>query len=69
MESRMPSRQVGFLVLAGGVLVALFCGLAETIGIGGGSFGWKQAVGVGVGVVAALAGLYIIGRSETGTTG
>jgi len=47
-------------LIAVGVVVALFCGLAEVIGIGGGSFGWKQLVGVIAGCLVAIAGLFIV---------
>jgi hypothetical protein len=47
-------------LVAVGVLVALFCGLAEVLGIGGGSFGWKQLVGVIAGCLVAIAGLFIV---------
>ena len=62
----MPSRPVGFALLAVGVVVALVSGLAEVAGVGGGTFGWKQVVGVVVGVVIALAGLYVVSRSSAG---
>ena len=56
-------------LIAVGVVVALFCGLAEEVGIGGGSFGWKQLVGVIAGCLVALAGLFIAfapsGRAPT----
>jgi hypothetical protein len=51
---------VGIACIAVGVAVALFCGLAETVGIGGGTFGWKQIVGVVVGCAIALAGLTVV---------
>ena len=43
-----------------GVAIALVSGLAEVAGVGGGTFGWKQVVGVAVGVAIALAGLYVV---------
>jgi hypothetical protein len=67
-DDRMTSRQVGFAVLAVGVVIALVSGLAEVVGIGGGTFGWKQVVGVVVGVVIALAGLYMVSRSSVGSS-
>jgi predicted MFS family arabinose efflux permease len=59
-RTRPPSRAVGIGCLVGGIALALICGLAETVGIGGGTFGWKQIVGVVVGCVIALAGLSIL---------
>ncbi len=65
-ETRRPSRQVGLACIGIGVVIALVCGLAETFGIGGGTFGWKQMVGVGVGCVIALAGLFIVYGPSSG---
>ena len=62
-KSRLPSRTVGLVVLIVGVLVALGSGFAETLGVGGGTFGWKQMVGVAGGAVVALAGLYVVVES------
>ena len=67
-DARLPSREVGFVVLAVGLVIALASGLAEVVGVGGGTFGWKQMVGVAVGVVIAIAGLYIVGRSSPGAS-
>jgi uncharacterized membrane protein (DUF441 family) len=54
------SREWGIACIAIGVALALISGLAETVGIGGGTFGWKQVVGVVVGCVIALIGLFIV---------
>ena len=62
--SQRPSSQLGIALVAGGVLVALICGLAEVFGIGGGSFGWKQVVGVVIGCVVALVGVIIVVSSN-----
>jgi predicted MFS family arabinose efflux permease len=59
-ETRQPSRAVGIGCVIVGVALALICGLAETVGIGGGTFGWKQIVGVVAGCVIAIAGLTIL---------
>ncbi len=68
-ESAGPSKTLGVACVAVGIAVALFCGLAETFGIGGGTFGWKQIVGVGIGCVIALAGLAILfGQSSRAPT-
>ena len=45
--TRRPSRQLGFVCIAVGVLIALFCAFAETLGIGGGTFGWNTGFAVG----------------------
>jgi hypothetical protein len=54
------SREMGMALVAVGVVIALFCGLAEVLGIGGGSFGWKQLVGVIAGCLVAIVGLFIV---------
>jgi uncharacterized membrane protein (DUF441 family) len=63
-----PSREVGLAVLAIGLVVGLFSGLAEVFGIGEGSFGWKQLVGVIVGAVVALVGLYLVMTAPSGAS-
>jgi hypothetical protein len=61
MDKRtLPSRAVGIGCIAIGVALALISGFAETIGIGGGTFGPKQIAGVAVGCIIALAGLTIV---------
>jgi hypothetical protein len=50
-------RQVaGLLLVVLGIALALVSGLASTLGIGVGGFGWKQIVGVVVGAALALTG-------------
>jgi hypothetical protein len=56
---------LGIALIAVGVLIALFCGLAEVLGIGGGSFGWKQLVGVIAGCIVAIVGLFIVFRPSS----
>jgi hypothetical protein len=68
MERMRPSRE-GIALVAIGVVVALFSGLAEVFGIGEGSFGWKQVVGVVVGCVIAAAGLFIVAGRSSRTPG
>jgi hypothetical protein len=57
---KRPSRAIGFGCIAIGAALALISGLAETVGIGGGTFGPKQIAGVAVGCVIALAGVTIV---------
>ena len=64
--TRRPSKQIGLACIAIGVVIALFCAFAETLGIGGGTFGWKQVVGVVVGCLIALAGLFIVFGPSSG---
>ena len=63
--TRRPSRELGIACIAIGVVLALISGLAETVGIGGGTFGWKQVAGVVVGCVIAVIGLFIVFGSST----
>lgn len=54
----MGSRGLGVVLLIIGVVIGVLCVLADSIGIGGyPGFGWKQIVGVIVGVVIAVWGL------------
>ena len=54
----MSERTFGLILAAGGAALVLLALLADPIGIGGqeGTFGWKQWVGVAVGVVSIAAG-------------
>lgn len=53
----MPQRGWGLLVFVLGVLLALVSLFADTLGVGGEpGFGWKQAVGLLVGVVLVAVG-------------
>ena len=60
----MSNRNLGIAILVIGVLIILISLLADAIGIGapGGVFGWKQILGVGVGVLVSLAGIVISRR-------
>jgi len=61
-EADRSARLTGIACIALGVLLALVSGLAETFGIGGGTFGWKQVAGVVVGCLIALVGVFIVWR-------
>ena len=54
----MNEPRFGFILVAGGVLLVLVAVLADPLGVGGqeGTFGWKQWLGIAVGVVTAAAG-------------
>jgi hypothetical protein len=60
----MERRQIGYLVVAAGILLVVVSAFADPIGVGeGGGFGWKQGVGIVVGaVLAALGGWLLYGR-------
>ena len=66
-EAKWPSREVGVACIVAGVMLALISGLAETVGIGGGTFGWKQMVGVAVGCLIAALGLFVVFRLARAT--
>jgi hypothetical protein len=60
----MSNRNLGIAIFVIGLLVILISLLADVIGIGatGGVFGWKQILGVGIGVLVSLAGIIISRR-------
>ena len=68
----MNSTRVGWLLVVIGLVVLVVSALADPIGVGanddGSAFGWKQATGVVVGGLAAVAGLIVLWRQRTGTT-
>ena len=48
-----------------GIALALVSALANTLDIGKGGFGWKQIVGVVVGVALALMGAGLVASGRT----
>ena len=53
----MTNRTLGYIAATVGVVLVLLAVLADELGIGGqAGFGWKQAVVLAVGVIAAGAG-------------
>jgi hypothetical protein len=56
----------GTLLVALGVMIALFSALIDVIGVGKSGFGWHQAVGIGIGVGIALAGAVMRSRESGG---
>jgi hypothetical protein len=59
-------RQVaGLLLVVLGIALALVSGLASTLDIGMGGFGWKQIVGVVVGAALALMGAGLVASGRT----
>jgi hypothetical protein len=55
------TRQAGGLLLVVlGIALGLVSALANTLDIGRGGFGWKQIVGVVLGVVLALFGVGLV---------
>jgi uncharacterized membrane protein YqaE (UPF0057 family) len=55
----MNEQRFGVILAAGGALLILVAVLADPLGVGGqeGTFGWKQWVGVVLGVVSVAAGV------------
>lgn len=54
----MREKGIGAILLVVGVLLLLVSAAADSIGLGGApGFGWKQLVGVVVGLVVAATGL------------
>lgn len=57
----VKTRPTGAIALGVGILLILVAVLADTLGVGGQSgFGWKQAVLLGLGVIASIVGLAIL---------
>ena len=61
-------RRLLLLIVVAGIAVAAVSGLANTLDIGSdtGTFGWKQIVGLIVGVLIALGGLAMLMRGPGG---
>jgi hypothetical protein len=53
----MSKKAVGSVLVLVGVLLVIISVLADSIGIGVPGFGWKQLVGLVVGVVLAATGI------------
>jgi hypothetical protein len=54
----MSKKTIGVVLLVVGVLIFLISAAADSLGIGGSpGIGWKQMLGMGVGVVVAAAGM------------
>jgi uncharacterized membrane protein len=65
----MNSTRWGWLLVVVGLIVVALAVLADPIGIGEGSgFGWKQAVGIVAGGLAAVVGLLVLRRQRSGPT-
>ena len=59
----MNTRTVVFILLALGLILAALSLFADTLGLGEGSgMGYKQIAGLVVGIVVALAGVFLLRR-------
>ena len=56
----MTRQAAGLVLVVLGIALALVSGLANTLDIGVGGFGWKQIVGIVVGVALALMGAGLV---------
>lgn len=56
----MSTKTIGFLLIALGVVVAVVSLAADMIGIGNRQgIGWQQLLGIAVGVIVALVGIWL----------
>jgi hypothetical protein len=56
----MQSPAFGWILIAAGVILFLVSAFADTLGLGAEArFGWKQTLGVLVGLAAVVAGVYV----------
>jgi hypothetical protein len=57
-------RTAGWIVLAIGVIVLIVTVFASDLGLGGTQYGAKHIIGLVIGIVLAVAGLYVALRPE-----
>ena len=65
----MNRKTLAYALIALGAVLALFSGLGDLIGVGSeeSTFGWKQVLGIAVGVALIAAGLAMrVPRAATG---
>lgn len=64
----MSEKAQGVVVLVIGVLLFLLCALADALGVGGSpGMGWKQILGMVVGVAVAAYGMMKVRSGPGGT--
>jgi len=65
-EENMSSRSLGIVLMVVGVLVGLAAVLADSLGIGGspGTFGSRQLLGLGAGIVILVIGIFLYLRAN-----
>lgn len=62
----MASKSLAALLFVAGLLLALLAAFADPLGLGGApGFGWKQGVGVAVGLALAVVGWRVKGRTNS----
>ncbi|KDA54192.1 hypothetical protein EG19_01090 [Thermoanaerobaculum aquaticum] len=62
----MASKSPAALLFAVGLLLALLAAFADPLGLGGApGFGWKQGLGVAVGLALAVVGWRVKGRANS----
>ena len=60
----MLTRQTGIVLIVVGIAAALLAALANPLGIGDPGFHWRQQLLLGVGIVVAIAGAWIVWRAS-----
>jgi hypothetical protein len=58
-EAIMSKKTIGIVLVVLGVVLVLISLGADLIGIGSGGFGYKQIIGVIIGLIAALVGMWL----------
>jgi hypothetical protein len=62
----MSKRTIGFVLIALGIVIAVVSLVADSIGIGNQTgIGWKQFLGIAIGVIVALVGVWLGSRKTT----
>jgi hypothetical protein len=64
-EAAMQSPAFAWAMMGLGVILIIVTGRADQLGVGRyPGFGWLQGLGVAIGVVVLLAGLYLRGKTK-----
>jgi len=66
MIRALRTRSIAWALIVLGAVLALVSGLGDTVGIGAeeGDFGWKQIVGLAVGLALAATGIGLLLRPK-----
>jgi hypothetical protein len=63
----MSKKTIGIVLIVLGVILVLISFGADLLGIGSGGFGYKQILGVAIGVIAAAVGIWLAMSKPTPT--
>jgi len=67
-EVLMARKTIGIVLLVSGIVIMAVSLFADVLGVTGNlSVGWKQLVGVGVGVIVTLVGVWLAWRKSQQT--